>query len=244
MFKPVLTAVAALAVVVGCNNAGAVRSGHETSSASVTPPREEAARLLAGGEFAAAEAQYRLALQTAPEDVVLHYGRGTALSHLDRLDDVRTEFEWVLAHADRSRQEFLAAQQWLSQLAPTASSAQGTTTEAKPFGSMKGKTAWPAITPETPIMSLELRLDPEDAGDNGRPLKHHIRLGNTYTFSKIPPGAYQLLARVQGYELWKRRVEITADTETTVDLTADTSLLTPAQFTPTHFPPAQAPAQD
>jgi hypothetical protein len=245
VIRPLLVVLAILVLAAGCNNAGAAGSASvEASPASATLTRDEAARLLARGEYAAAEAQYRLALRTEPEDVVLRYGLGTALSHLDRTEETRTEFEWVVAHADRTREEYRGAQHWLRQLVTAASSAQATTIEEKPSGSMKGKTSWPGITPETPIMSLELRLNPEESDGGARPLKHHIRLGSPYTFSKIPPGAYQLVARVEGYELWKRRVEITADTETTVDLTADTSLLPPAQFTPTRFPPAKASTQD
>ena len=246
MIKTALAALAVLVVVVACNKPGPGRLGTAPSPAVSTPiARQEAARLLGRGDWAAAETQYRVALQNEPDDVTLHYGLGTALSHLDRGDDTRKEFEWVVAHAQRGREEFTGARQWLSQLAPSteastepvtapasATTAAPTAPEAKPLGSVKGKTVWPGITPESRPTSLELRLTPEDGGAPGRPLKLHIRLGSSYTFPKIPAGAYELVAGAEGRELWKRRVVITADTEAVVDLTPDTSVLTPAEFPP------------
>jgi hypothetical protein len=246
MIRTALAALAALAVLVACNKPGTGRAGAvQTPPASATAAREEASRLLARGEYAAAEGQYRLALQQEPEDVAIRYGLGTVLSHLDRPEDTRQQFEWVVSHAERGREEFILAQQWLSRLAPPASSTETesasatagteetpTTAAAVVFGTMKGKTAWPGITAETQPTSLELRLVPEDAGKAGKTLKLHIRLGNPYVFSKIPAGAYQLVARAHGRELWKRGVVIAADTESIVDLTPDTSLLTPEQFSP------------
>jgi hypothetical protein len=241
MIRTAVAALAALAALLACNNSGTGRPAPSpTPSASSTIARHEAMRLLARGDYGAAEVQYRLALETDPDDVRLHYGLGTVLSHLDRTDETRKQFEWVVAHAEPGRDEVVRAQQWLSQLSPAvpateSATAQASTTtdgaastEARPVGSMKGKTAWPGITPETRPTSLELRLSPEGAG--GTPLKLHIRLGSAYTFSKIPAGPYQLVARSHGRELWKRRVVIAADTEAIVDLTPDTSLLTPAEF--------------
>jgi len=242
MIRASVAALIALAVVVACNKTGVVRSaGPATPTAPAMVAREEAARLLARGDYAAAEGQYRAALQMEPEDVTLHHGLGTTLSHLNRPDEARVEFEWVVSHAPRGREEFIVAQQWLNQLVGSASGTETSSPsaregkertspgETKPVGTMKGKTEWPGITPESRIISLELKLTPEMGGESG-PLKLGIRLGNTYRFPKIPAGSYQLVARAQGRDLWKRVVVIAADAEEVVDLTPDTSLVSPSEF--------------
>src|SRR5437867_8371432 len=123
MIRTALAALAALAGLAGCNKPGAGRAGAvQTPPPSAAAAREEASRLLARGEYAAAEAQYRLALQQEPEDVAIHYGLGTVLSHLDRAEDTRQQFEWLVSHAERRPEAFIRAQPWRARPAPPASS--------------------------------------------------------------------------------------------------------------------------
>ena len=237
-----LGSLLSLIVLAGCSR-DRVGTSVTTSAPRAAAPSalEEAVRLLGQEDFKAAEAQYRVALRQAPEDVAVHYGLGTVLSHLDRLDEAREQFEWVVKHAGRDREEVALSQRWLAQLgsaepADADEDTEGTTTEpgatttAGAVGSMKGATRWPGITPEGRPTTLELSLVREGTTAPATPLKLSIRLGSQYRFSKVPAGTYALVGQADGRDLWKRKVIVAPDVETTVDLTPETSLLGPDQF--------------
>jgi len=119
----VLVCGLALAALVGCGRDTA-RPALKTPAPrpAAGSPTEEVARLLTEGDYAGAETQYRRALRQSPDDVPLHYGLATVLSHLERLDEAREQFEWVVKHASRDREERALAQDWLAQLPPAESS--------------------------------------------------------------------------------------------------------------------------
>ena len=239
-----LASLLAFTVLVGCSRDRAGTSVTTAAPRVVAPsPIEEAARLLGQEDFKGAEAQYRLALRQAPEDVAVHYGLGTVLSHLDRPDEAREHFEWVLKHASRDREEVALARRWLAQLrsaepgeAPSeeemeeATTEPGATATAVAGGTVKGTTRWPGITAESRPTSLELTLVREGATATSTPLTLRVRLGSAYRFSRVPAGTYALVGHADGRDLWKRKVTIAPGAETTVDLTPETSLLGPDQF--------------
>ena len=221
------------------NNAGAIRVPASFMSLSVpmSSLREQADRLLARRDFAAAETAYRTLLKGEPANLALRYSLGVTLSHLDRLSETAEQFQWIVEHGNSGREEVVSARQWLNSLAPSheAAGAPGESTaviDSVALGSMKGRTVWPGITRETRLTPLELVLVGDEPATAGKTMRVHMRLGAPYRVSKIPAGVYRLTARAEGRDLWKTQVVIAADTATVLDLTPETSLLTPEQFPP------------
>lgn len=236
---PAAAVLVVLALFGAFNNAGAIRVPASLISPSVplSAMREEAARLLARGDFAAAEAAYRTLLNGEPANLALHYSLGVTLSHLDRLSETAEQFQWIVEHGRAGREEVVTARQWLDSLAAaheTADEAGNSTAVSEPgaVGSMKGKTVWPGITPETRPMTLELKLVGDEPATEGKTRLVRLRLGAPYRLSKIPAGAYLVVGRTDVRELWNTRVVITAGAETLLDLTPENSPVAPDQFPP------------
>ena len=76
--------LAALAVLGTGHAAAPRRTAKVDTAAPVVASRDDAADLLARGDYARAEAAYRELLRTAPNDVAARYALGIALSYLDR----------------------------------------------------------------------------------------------------------------------------------------------------------------
>ena len=169
--------------------------------------------------------------------MALHYSLGITLSHLDRPSETAEQFQWIVERGHAGREEVASARQWLDGLATAheAGSDAGDSTaviEPGAVGSMKGKTVWPGITPETRPTTLELKLIGTEPATEGKTRLVRVRLGAPYRLSKIPAGAYRVLGRTDVRELWNTRMVITAGDETLLDLTPENSTVTPDQFPP------------
>ena len=201
--------------------------------------------LASRGDYTGAVAKYREALRATPDDVVLRFALGSALSQLDRHDEATEQFRWVVAHGAPGQPEVTMARQWLTaaERVPGAPSGrQEVTVSALPvpegqpaaagIGSIKGKTNWPGVNPDGQNVSLELRFNGDDAATKGQSFRLHIGLGRPYTMSDLPAGAYRVVGRSAGVKLWETRVVVGAGTETTLDLTDANSVVTPKDFPP------------
>ena len=231
-------AAAAVAViaVVATLGAGAASRPDEAATIHAAAPvpasRDDAATLLARGDYAGAEAAYRERVRSAPSDVAARYALGIALSHLDRAGETREQFEWIVANAKPGQKEVTDALRWLEGMTPAAETrearpADAALTPANATGSLKGLTQWPGITPETKRTKLELRLVGDEPAVESTNIKIYISLGAPYRFTKLRPGRYRLVGRTDTQELWNANVTVDAGGETAFDLTQQNSAVTP-----------------
>jgi hypothetical protein len=237
-----VTALTALAVLGTGHAAGLWRAAAVVDAPTpVTAPRDDAAHLLARGDYAGAEAAYRELLRSAPHDVATRYALGIALSYLDRPGETAEQFEWIVTHGVPGRKEVADARHWLDGVARAreprteGGAGPGASDSAlveAPTGSVKGVTAWPGITPETKRTKLELKLVGDEPALEGRTLKVNISLGAPYRFSRMRPGRYRLVGRTDTQELWNTPVVIEAGADTPLDLTPQNSAVTPEPVPP------------
>ncbi|MBI2015109.1 MAG: hypothetical protein HYS77_06175 [Candidatus Rokubacteria bacterium] len=190
--------------------------------------------------------KYREALRATPDDLTLRFALGSALSQLDRRAETIEQFRWVVEHGGPGQAEVAMAREWLaaerasgsappSRPAATAPGVPATQSQpASPagVGSIKGKTAWPGVDPESQIVSVEIRLNGDDAATRGKSFRLHIRLGRSYVMSGLTAGAYRLMGRSAGVKVWETRVVVGAGKDTVLDLTDSNALVTPKDFTP------------
>jgi tetratricopeptide (TPR) repeat protein len=217
---------------------------------SVGASREQGDLLASRGDHAGAVAKYREALQATPNDVGLRFALGSALSQLDRRAEAAEQFRWVVEHGAPGQEEVAMARHWLASAseqesgAGSSSSRRDVTMSSAPgaegqpaspgVGSVKGKTAWPSVNPDTQPVSLELRFNGDDEATTGKNYRLHIGLGRPYTMSDLPAGAYRVVGRSGGVKLWETRVVVGVGTETALDLTESNSVVTPKDFPPSN----------
>ena len=225
--------VTAAIVGTGASAGPGVPAPTVAASTAHAAPRDDAATLLARGDYAGAEAAYRERVRSTPRDVQARYGLGIALSHLDRAAETIEQFEWIVANAAPGRKEVTEARHWLD----AATRSTETRDEARPAdaaaaaaaatGSLKGVTQWPGITPETKRTKLELRVVGDEPALEGTNVKLYISLGAPYRFTKLRPGRYRLVGRTDTQELWNTKVVVETGVETPLDLTPQNSAVIP-----------------
>lgn len=241
-----LLALFAAALASGCS--GPPPPPAPTPAAGVArAPREEGDALASRGDHAAAVTKYREALRATPDDLTLRFALGSALSQVDRRDETIEQFRWVVEHGGPGQAEVAMAREWLAaerasgsdappsrrgETAPGVPATQSQPASPAGVGSIKGKTAWPGVNPDSQIVSLEIRLNGDDAATKDKSLRLHIRLGRPYAMSGLAAGAYRLMGRSAGVKVWETRVVVGAGKDTVLDLTDSNALVTPKDFTP------------
>jgi hypothetical protein len=234
-------AVLGLALASGCSRPSTTPA---PAASVVGTPREQGDMLARSGDHTGAVAKYREALQGTPNDVGLRFALGSELTQLDRRAEAAEQFRWVVEHGSPGQEEVALARQWLassSEQEPassrrdvTISSAPGA--EGQPgspgVGSIKGKTAWPSVNPDSQPVALELRFNGDDEATTGKNFRLHIGLGRPYSMSDLPAGAYRVVGRSGGVKLWEQRVVVGAGKETALDLSEANSAVTPKDFPP------------
>jgi tetratricopeptide repeat protein len=241
--KLVPLALLGLALASGCSRP----STTPAPAASVTAsPREQGDMLARNGDHAGAAAKYREALQATPDDVRLRFALGSVLTQLDRRAEAAEQFRWVVEHGAPGQEEVALARQWLASAAEQEGSGEGSSSNRKDVtvspapgdgqpagvGSIKGKTAWPSVNPDSQPVALELRFNGDDEATTGKNYRLHIGLGRPYSMSDLPAGAYRVVGRSGGVKLWEQRVVVGAGKETALDLTEANSAVTPKDFPP------------
>lgn len=197
----------------------------------------QADELAALGDYEAAVPKYRAALEREPGDVSLRFALGAALSHLGRRQETAEQFQWVVGMGDPASSEVEIARGWLvragllaerSPLAPSTAAIPG----AVPPGKVKGRMEWNGADPQSQV-SIALRG--EEESNNEVAFDTSVRLGEPYEFDQVPPGNYQLTARLSGTTLWDRKVVVEPGQETVLDLTSGDSAVSSKE------PPAAGP---
>lgn len=243
-----LVALLALVLASGCGGPSTRQAPAAPPAASATSSsREEGDALSRHGDYAGAVAKYREALRATPNDPMLRFALGSALSHLDRHEETTEQFRSVVEHGAPGQPEVAMARQWLAaaervSAAEARPSGQEVTVSPVPgaedlaaslgVGSIEGKTVWPGVNPDVRHVSLEIRLSGEDATNRDKKVRLHISLGRPYMMSNILAGAYRVVARSAGVTLWVTRVVVAAGKDTALDLSDANSLVTPKDFPP------------
>jgi len=205
-----------------------------------TDPRTDGDAAAQRGDWATAAARYGEAVQRTPNDVLLRFALGSALSHLDRTADAVEHFVWVVDNGSPTTVEVASARQWLRDVgalpanastpaAQTASATNGAAPEVSATGTLSGKTAWPGLDRHT---SLRLRLRGQTEATKAARDRVTIPLGKPFTFSKVTAGEYRLVGEAAGVALWDVPITVEADKTTSVDLSPANSSVPAAGFPP------------
>jgi hypothetical protein len=94
------------------------------------------------------------------------------------------------------------------------------------------KTEWPEVTPDRYLIEGSLSL----IGDE--PVTHDVKstrdfyLGGGYPFKDVPAGRYRVVAVIDEATVWDEKVTVEAGKDTNLTLTASTSPVPVATFSP------------
>jgi hypothetical protein len=244
------TALLACLVLVGCRETPP--DPPRVAAAPTQDPRAEGEAAARRGDWQMAVTHYAAAVAKQPDDVLLRFAYGSALSQLDRRDETIEQFRWVVEHGEPARPEVAAARQWLQQAralptaararddaatstdgaaAPTPSPPPAPGAPAGPTGQITGKTGWPGVDQEQRV-SVRLRLHGESPATAVARQRFSVRLGVPFTISHLPPGPYRLVGEAKGMTLWDVPVTVEAGQATTVDLSPLNSAVPAGRFPP------------
>lgn len=220
------------------------RSAPPPPAAAVPSPpsaaalRAEGDRLAERDDWAGAVGRYREALQLAPDDLRTRFALGVALSRLDDIRGTVEQFQWVVERGAPQREEVEIARRWLHQAEPLPdaqpparpAAVKAAAEPARSPGTVRGRTAWSGASADDFGLTLQILLEGDDPSNRGKLLGARTRLGEPYAIEKVPAGSYRLSAQVGAVRLWETTARVRAGEPTVVDLTPDTSLVSPAEF--------------
>jgi len=212
-----------------------------------TDPRAAADEAVRRGDWATAVTHYRDALQRHPDDLLLHFGLGSALSQLDRRDEAVEAFTWVVQRGEPSRPEVSTARQWLQQVnaltpatarqTPERAAARQSESAAPPVppagsGTISGSSSWPGVGGSARWMSLHLRVRGDEEATSSFRQRLNVPVGAPFHMPKLPPGRYRLSGESGGTNLWDLPITIEPGKTTSVDLSPSNSLIPVSGFPP------------
>lgn len=204
-----------------------------------SPPLIDVDRLLAEARLGLAEHDWNKAVQaftaalaSEPSNLAGRYGLGVALSQLDRADEARVVFTWVVAHGPADREEVRLARQWLTDNAaeptrevtiPTAAVQAGGVDR----GLVEGATQWLDLNADDARPTLQILLVGDDGATRDKRYGVRVPLNERYRIESVVPGYYRLLAQVGSVRLWETTVAVRSGQSTVVDLTPAVSTARP-----------------
>lgn len=230
-----LLLVAVLAfTVAGCQDSPtpAPATGVQPVGSLTARLRAEGDQLMLQQEYDRATVKYQAALNEAPSDVPLRYALAVALSYLPRREETIEQFRIVMLRGVSGSPEVRAAREWLANAgalgageAAPASVARESSSDsgAAAKGKVLGKLHWRDIDPRDKLVRVKIRLTGEDVETRDVNLGRDFMLGRVYEFRDLTPGAYRLVAEVDGTTRWDLKVAVPADKPTTLDLTEGNS---------------------
>jgi hypothetical protein len=178
-------------------------------------------------EWSVAASHYRMALQKAPADLLLHYRLAICASWLDMRDEATTEFEWVVAHTAASSEEHRVAADWLAgarrsvaRAAVPSSDADAARDERAGDSGVHGRIVWDEGQGAEPLKRFQVHLYALSLDGTSKGMSFHVRSdreGN-YKFEKIPAGLYKMTDNNVGTPKWRLKVEIRAGEDALIDL--------------------------
>jgi hypothetical protein len=198
--------------------------------ASTENPREEAPLLASRGDYVGAETKYRAALAAEPDDVPLHFGRGSVLTQLDRRDEAIEEFRWVVTHGRPGRPEVDGARAWLAQAgigAPAPATVAAAAADPQSAGQLVGSLTWPDV-PAAKNFGIRVVVERADGGERKTV---RSKLNGTYAIDGLADGAYKVTGLAGPVRVWSDLpVTVAAGRPTTFDLTPANASVSPAEF--------------
>jgi Flp pilus assembly protein TadD len=96
---PLLFGLAALGLVVGCQQAPQ-RPADAPHVSRAAVARGAADQLMESGEYEKAAGRYQEAVGLVPNDMALRFALGTAYSHLGRQAEAAEQFQWAVKRGD------------------------------------------------------------------------------------------------------------------------------------------------
>jgi hypothetical protein len=194
-----------------------------SKSISIAPdPLANARTAMDRHEYGAAAGLLRETLVRRPADLEAHYRLGVSASHLDRQDEARKEFEWVVAHGGAGTPEVRLARDWLAtrtvSVRPAAavpSVVVGPSPPNPQMATLAGRTVGPD--------GIKSRLQLFLKGVPGTAVKdeyHMLRTDQqgTFRFGDIVPGEYMLTDAIAGRPEWRLRVSLSKGEHLVLDL--------------------------
>jgi len=251
--------IASALLALGCQQSPApARTGAAPAPAPQTREDEtgsparalmtEGDALTRAGDYRAALARYRQALELDPENVQVRFAIGTAHTFLGQRAKAAEEFNAVVARGDAQSVEVQEARRWLAAARMPLDSGPSSAAPAAPQqsppaadapitgGRLIGSTQWPGVDPKVRAVSGEIEIVGVEPATEGVKRSRPLRLGARYHFYDIPPGQYRIVARMANYPadvtLWDQRVSVVEGKPTELDLTPATARLSPDKFPP------------
>ena len=257
-FAPLLVAVIASALVLGCQQAPARPAGG--ASPSPAPPhisralelKAEGDALVVKADHRAAAEVYRRAAALDPDDMSIRFALGTAHSLLDRKREAVEAFRGVVARGDPASVEYREAKRWLAAVgvpialepirsagsapAQKAGADAAATPEKLVGGRLVGRMEWPGVDPAVRSIRGEMWIHGAEALTENVKRSRPISLGGRYHFYDIPSGQYRITARLfvapTDVTVWDQKVTVEDGRPTELVLTPATALVPPDQFPP------------
>jgi hypothetical protein len=211
-------------------------------SAPSAPPTAEVDQAAEGHkaferqEWSVAASHYRMALQKAPDDLLLHYRLAICASWLDMRDEATTEFEWVVAHTAASTEEHRVAADWLagarSRSVARAGSAGSRDSDAATQddwagdSGVHGRIVWDEGQGAQPLQRYQVHLYAvtPDGASKGISFRVRSDRDGNYRFQKIPSGVYKMTDNNVGTPKWRLKVEIRQGEDALIDLGPENSV--------------------
>jgi hypothetical protein len=182
-------------------------------------------------QYDAAARLLRELLVRHPTNLEAHYRLGVSASYLDRPDEAKGEFEWVVARGAPGAREVQLARDWLAArrarvtsppapaapVAPAAAMISAEPAAANPeLTSLAGR----AVGREGTKSRLQLFLK----GVPGTPVKNEYHILRTdqqgyFRFGDVVPGEYMLTNVIAGPPTWRLRVSLAKGEHLVLDLT-------------------------
>src|ERR1043166_8729721 len=238
----IIVAVVA-ALVLGCQQSRPNNPLAPPRGPAARTLKEEGDQLARSHDWAGAATKYQTALNRESSNLELRLAFGITLSHLDRREETVEQFKWVVNHSQPGTTEFVMARTWLVEAgeleavrstSAAATDAPSASIESTPGGGVRGMTNWPGVTPRERLVPLRITLTGEDKENRDVTLGRRFRLGEPYRLADARPGKYRLRAAAidQNVQRWGKQVGVEAGKETTLDLSASESSVSPREFSP------------
>lgn len=235
-----VVAVLALALT-GCQRAPAptVSAPVQTVGSLTDRLKAEGDELMKQQRYEEAAVKYQAALNQAPGDIGIRFALAVALSHTSRREETITHFRVVVQRGEPGSVEVTTAREWLAAAGaldgsePTATAAPPDPRAADPKkGRILGKIRWNDVNPHDRLVPITVSLVGDEVENRDvRLARPDFKIGRSYEFRNVPPGAYRLVAEAGGTSMWDLRVEVPAEKETTLDLT-ESNAAVPKDFVP------------
>jgi hypothetical protein len=216
---------------------------HKPASATVSPAEQfriDGDAFMAKADYVNAAEKYRQAIDLEPAAIPPRFALGTAYSFLEKRPEAIVQFRWVIGRADVTSTEYQEAHRWLTRVgalvaptvARTAPQDEKRAVEPSTVGRLVGKTEWPEVAPRGRLIGGDLSLIGDEPVTQDVKRNRAFRLGDGYEFKDIPAGRYRVVAVIDETTVWDEKVTVEAGKDTNLTLTASTSPVPVATFSP------------